>query len=127
MGIVALAIAGIEDHVHSLVELPPTMSLSKALNLLKSNSSCWMSKQRRGFSWQEGYGAFAVSVSNLATVKRYVPNQQAHHRVMTSKMNSSRFRKSMVCNTIPDKSSISAAPTALNSSSSLTQRFTRRG
>ena len=49
VGIVALAIGGIEDHVHSLVELPPTMSLSKALNLLKSNSSGWMSGQRRGF------------------------------------------------------------------------------
>jgi putative transposase len=59
------------------------MSLSKALNLLKSNSSGWMSEQRRGFSWQEGYGAFAVSVSNLAAVKRYVLNQQAHHRKMT--------------------------------------------
>ncbi len=42
-----------------------------------------MSGQRRGFSWQEGYGAFAVSVSNLATVKRYVLNQEAHHRKMT--------------------------------------------
>ena len=83
VGIVALAIGGIEDHVHSLVELPPTMSLSKALNLLKSNSSGWMSEQRRGFGWQEGYGAFAVSVSNLATVKRYVLNQEAHHRKMT--------------------------------------------
>jgi REP element-mobilizing transposase RayT len=80
VGIVALAIGGIEDHIHSLVELPPTMSLSKALNLLKSNSSGWMSDQRRGFGWQEGYGAFAVSVSNLATVKRYVLNQHAHHR-----------------------------------------------
>jgi REP element-mobilizing transposase RayT len=77
VGIVALAIGGIEDHVHSLVELPPTMSLSKALNLLKSNSSGWMSEKRRRFRWQEGYGAFAVSVSNLATVKRYVLNQQA--------------------------------------------------
>jgi len=83
VGIVALAIGGIEDHVHSLVELPPTMSLSKALNLLKSNSSGWMSEQRRGFGWQEGYGAFAVSVSNLAAVKRYVLNQEAHHRKMT--------------------------------------------
>ena len=49
VGIVALAIGGIEDHVHSLVELPPTMSLSKALNLLKSNSSGWMSRIPRGW------------------------------------------------------------------------------
>jgi REP element-mobilizing transposase RayT len=83
VGMVALAIGGIEDHVHSLVELPPTMSLSKALNLLKSNSSGWMSEQRRDFAWQEGYGAFAVSVSNLAAVKRYVLNQAAHHRNRT--------------------------------------------
>jgi len=83
VGMFALAIGGIENHVHSLVELPPTMSLSKAVNLLKSNSSGWMNDQRRDFHWQEGYGAFAVSVSNLPAVKRYVLNQQAHHRKMT--------------------------------------------
>lgn len=83
VGMFALAIGGIEDHVHSLVELPPTMSLSKAVNLLKSNSSGWMNDQRSDFHWQEGYGAFAVSVSNLAAVKRYVLNQEAHHRNMT--------------------------------------------
>jgi REP element-mobilizing transposase RayT len=83
VGIVPLAVSGIEDHVHSLVELPPTMSLSKALNLLKTNSSGWMGDQQRGFHWQEGYGAFAVSVSQLATVKRYVLNQEAHHRNRT--------------------------------------------
>ncbi len=83
VGMFALAIGGIEDHVHSLVELPPTMSVSKAVNLLKSNSSVWMNDQRLDFHWQEGYGAFAVSVSNLAAVKRYVLNQEARHRNMT--------------------------------------------
>jgi REP element-mobilizing transposase RayT len=83
VGMFALAIGGIEDHVHSLVELPPTMSLSKAVNLLKSNSSGWMNDRRRDFHSQEGYGAFAVSVSNLPAVKRYVLNQEARHCKMT--------------------------------------------
>ena len=83
VGMLALAIGGIDDHIHSLVELPPDMSIAKAVNLLKSNSSRWMKKTRRHFSWQVGYAAFAVSVSNLNRVKKYVRNQEVHHRKMT--------------------------------------------
>ena len=73
--------------------------VSKALNLLKSNSSGWMIEQRRGFGRQEGYGAFAVSVSNLAAVKRYVLNQQAHHRKMTFEDEFIALLEKHVCNT----------------------------
>jgi len=83
VNIVAVAIGGIEDHVHALVELPPTMSTSKAVNLLKSNSSRWMTQHGTRFAWQEGFGAFNVSVSNVPAVKRYVLNQEAHHKKMT--------------------------------------------
>ena len=83
VNIVALAIGGIEDHVHALVELPPAMALSKAINLLKSNSSRWMREQGIEFAWQEGYGAFNVSASNVAAVREYVLNQEAHHKKMT--------------------------------------------
>lgn len=81
--IMALAIGGIEDHVHALVELPPTMAVSKAVNLLKSNSSRWMKEQGLKFAWQEGFGAFSVSASNIPAVKKYVLNQVIHHRRMT--------------------------------------------
>ena len=82
-GVLALAIGGIEDHVHLLVELKPDMTVAKAVNLLKSNSSSWMKQQENKFSWQEGYASFSVSASNIPAVKRYVLNQESHHRKMT--------------------------------------------
>lgn len=78
-----LANGGIEDHVHLLIQLPPVLSLAKAVSLLKANSSSWMSEHGRNFAWQEGYGAFSVSASNMATVKRYIANQEKHHRRRT--------------------------------------------
>ena len=79
-GMIALAVGGTQDHVHLLFHLPPSLALAKAVLLLKSNSSKWMGEQGREFSWQEGYGAFSVSSSNLNAVMRYVQNQEAHHR-----------------------------------------------
>ena len=81
-----LAINGMPDHVHILFGMRPNQSLSDLIQDVKGSSSKWINEKRlvKGkFSWQEGYGAFAVCVSNLATVKRYVLNQQAHHRKMT--------------------------------------------
>ncbi|MBZ5532979.1 MAG: IS200/IS605 family transposase [Acidobacteriia bacterium] len=83
VNIVGLAIGGMEDHVHALVELPPSMSVSKAVNLLKSNSSRWMNQQGIKFAWQEGFSSFAVSASNVPAVKKYVLNQEIHHRKMS--------------------------------------------
>ena len=83
VGIIGLAIGGVEDHVHALVELPPSMTVPKAVNLLKSNSSRWMNQQGIEFAWQEGYSSFAVSASNIPAVKRYVLNQETHHRRMS--------------------------------------------
>ena len=74
---------GIEDHVHLLIQLPATLALAKAVSLLKSNSSSWMSEHGTRFDWQEGYGAFSVSASNLGTVERYIQNQAAHHKKIT--------------------------------------------
>jgi len=82
VGIWVHAIGGIEDHVHALVELPIRIHLPKAVNLLKSNSSRFMS-QRERFAWQEGYAAFTVSKSNLPAVVKYIRNQEAHHRKMS--------------------------------------------
>ena len=77
---IALAVGGTEDHVHLLFHLPPKLALAKAVLLLKSNASKWISEQRREFAWQEGYGAFSVSSSNLDSVIRYIQNQEPHHR-----------------------------------------------
>ena len=78
--ICSLAIGGTENHVHLLILLPPKLSLAKAVAVLKANSSKWMGEQGHKFSWQEGYGAFSVSSSNVDRVSRYIQNQEAHHR-----------------------------------------------
>ena len=82
-GFLVLANGGIEDHVHLLIQLPPALALAKAISLLKANSSTWMKEHGIRFGWQEGYGAFSVSASNLAAVERYIQNQPAHHRKIT--------------------------------------------
>jgi REP element-mobilizing transposase RayT len=76
----ALAIGGTENHVHILFHLSPKLALAKAVQLLKANSSKWMGEQGIDFAWQEGYGAFSVSSSNLENVARYIRNQEGHHR-----------------------------------------------
>ncbi len=57
----ASAIGGVADHVHMLVSLPATLSIAKAVQLLKGNSSKWIHEtfpKLQSFEWQEGYGAF---------------------------------------------------------------------
>lgn len=78
-GIQVLAVGGTENHVHMLVVLPADMALSDAVRTLKANSSRWVRETERLFAWQEGYGAFSVSPSQLDRVKEYIANQPAHH------------------------------------------------
>jgi putative transposase len=75
-----LAIGGTKNHVHLLLTVPQDLSVSKLLNVLKSNSSKWMNQTGKLFAWQRGYGSFSVSASNLATVTRYIERQEEHHR-----------------------------------------------
>jgi REP element-mobilizing transposase RayT len=79
-GIQVLAVGGTENHVHMLVVLPADMALSNAVRTLKANSSRWVRETDRLFAWQEGYGGFSVSPSQLERVKQYIANQPAHHR-----------------------------------------------
>jgi REP element-mobilizing transposase RayT len=81
--LVTVAVGGMDDHLHMLFHLPPTLALCDALRLLKTNSSSWMSEHKHGFSWQEGYGAFAVSASNVPKVVKYIHDQEIHHRKMS--------------------------------------------
>ncbi len=73
-------IGGMEDHVHMLIQLPPTIALAEAVLEVKASSSKWMGKS---FAWQRGYGAFSVCRSTLDRVARYIRNQEAHHRKMS--------------------------------------------
>jgi REP element-mobilizing transposase RayT len=80
-GMRALAIGGIEDHVHALISLPATMSIAEAVQLIKANSSGWINRGRRSrFEWQEGYFGCSVSRSQLARVSKYIANQREHHK-----------------------------------------------
>ena len=79
----ALAIGGTSDHVHALLSLPGMMSFSRAIQLIKAGSSKWIhdtfSNQKK-FAWQEGYGAFSVSASQVPKTIAYINNQKEHHR-----------------------------------------------
>jgi len=82
-GIFVHAIGGTDDHVHLLIQIPPSLALAKAVSTVKSNSSRWATEEGFPFAWQQGYAAFSVSASNLPAVVRYIQNQEAHHKKMT--------------------------------------------
>ena len=76
-------IGGTSDHVHLLLRWRPDESISKLLQILKSRSSGWVHQtfpQCGAFQWQEGYAAFSVSESQCEKVRRYIQNQDEHHR-----------------------------------------------
>ena len=83
-GLKPLLIGGVDDHVHLLVSMPPNVSVSEALKQIKGGSSGWVKQNIpgcRGFGWQDGYGAFTVSKSQIPEVEEYIRNQREHHRV----------------------------------------------
>jgi REP-associated tyrosine transposase len=81
--LLTFAVGGMQDHIYLLFRLPATMTLAQAVTLIKSNSSKWIREQGQNFSWQEGYGAFSVSSSNVNAVLKYIDNQKAHHRTIS--------------------------------------------
>ena len=79
----ALVIGGIEDHVHALFSLSKNHALKKIVEEVKKGSSKWMKTEgtkNRDFYWHNGYAAFSVSESNAPEVRRYIEQQQEHHR-----------------------------------------------
>lgn len=84
----AVEIGGVADHVHILLSLPATIAIAKAVQLIKGGSSKWVHDtfpEHHQFRWQEKYGAFSVSVSQLEKTREYIRNQEAHHRKITFK------------------------------------------
>src|SRR5688572_12294179 len=74
-GMKALAVGGVADHVHILLSLPATMSVAKAMQLLKGNSSKWIHETfptLGQFAWQEGYGAFSIGISGIEETRAYI-------------------------------------------------------
>jgi putative transposase len=82
----ALAVGGTADHVHILLSIPSATPIAKAIQLIKGNSSKWISDTFPGlgdFAWQEGYGAFSISVSGIDETIAYIQSQDEHHRRRT--------------------------------------------
>jgi putative transposase len=82
-GIRVLAVGGTENHVHILLAISAEAKLSEVVRTLKCNSSRWLRESKPLFAWQEGYGAFSVSPSQLERVRNYIANQAEHHNRRT--------------------------------------------
>ena len=84
----AIQVGGVEDHVHILCRFGRTITIADLLEEIKKRSSKWIKTQGLGyqkFYWQKGYGVFSISEPSIDAVRRYIQNQQEHHRVTTFK------------------------------------------
>ena len=85
-GGILLEIGGTADHVHLLAKFKADASVAEMLRRIKANSSKWFNERQKGrerFRWQTGYGAFSVSQSMVETLRRYIQDQETHHRRAT--------------------------------------------
>ena len=81
-----IAINGMSDHIHIFVGMKPNIALSDLVRDIKAGSSGFINENnwlRVKFHWQEGFGAFSYSQSDIDRVVRYIQNQEAHHRKKT--------------------------------------------
>ena len=81
-----IKVGGYSDHIHILCMLSKKIPLMKLIEELKSDSSKWIKNkgvEYENFYWQNGYGAFSVNPSEIATVITYITNQHEHHRKKT--------------------------------------------
>jgi REP element-mobilizing transposase RayT len=81
-----IAINGMAEHVHVLLRFPSKLAPAIMLKELKSRSSGWIHRTFEGlaeFDWQNGYGGFTVSKSQVDEVAAYIRNQKEHHKTMT--------------------------------------------
>lgn len=81
-----IIINGVADHVHLFIGLKPSISISELVRDVKNNTSNYINQQewlRNKFQWQEGYGAFSYSHSQIDSVYHYVLNQEEHHKKKT--------------------------------------------
>jgi len=82
----AILINGVGDHIHILCHLSRKFPIKDVIKASKTETSKWIKKKDprlKQFQWQSGYGIFSVSESNVGQVKRYIANQEEHHKKMT--------------------------------------------
>ncbi len=83
-----LAVFAMPDHIHLLVSISPSISISDLVRDIKAGSSKFINEKgwiNGKFSWQEGYGAFSYSRSSVDAVVKYILNQEEHHKKKTFK------------------------------------------
>ena len=81
-----LAIGGMPDHIHILIGFRATQSISDLMKDVKQSSSKWINENNFAnghFQWQEGFGAFSYSKSQISDVIKYIENQEIHHQKKT--------------------------------------------
>ncbi len=82
-GFRALQVGGEVDHAHTLIALPPTITVCRALQEMKGGSSKFMNETfftRKVFAWQDGYAAFSIGADAVRDVVSYIQNQREHHK-----------------------------------------------
>ena len=87
-GCKTIIVNGVEDHVHCFLGLKPTVSISELMKTVKSKSSKYINDHHftnSRFEWQEGYGTFSYSHSQIDAVYKYIVNQEEHHKKQTFK------------------------------------------
>ena len=91
-----LSIGGMTDHIHALVSMHPKQAPSDLMYELKRSSSLWINENKfvvGKFSWQEGFGAFSYSQSQISRVSKYIENQETHHKKKTFRQEYMDFLK----------------------------------
>ncbi|WDF80099.1 IS200/IS605 family transposase [Mucilaginibacter sp. KACC 22773] len=81
-----IIVNGVEDHVHCFIGLKPTVSVSDLMQTVKAKSSKYINDHSltpKRFEWQDGYGVFSYSQSQVDKVYKYIQNQEDHHKKQT--------------------------------------------
>ena len=84
----SIIVNGVADHIHCFIGLEPSMSVSDLIRDVKNNSSKFINEKgylKSKFQWQEGFGVFSYSHSQIDQVYNYILNQEEHHRKKTFK------------------------------------------
>jgi REP element-mobilizing transposase RayT len=92
----SIIVNGVADHVHCFIGLKPSIALSDLVRDIKNNSSKFVNENsfvKGKFQWQEGYGAFSYSRSQIDQVYNYILNQEEHHKRKTFKEEYLEFLK----------------------------------
>lgn len=92
----SIIVNGTSDHIHLFIGLKPSISISDLVRDIKNNSSKYINEKKLvmgKFSWQEGYGVFSYSHSQISNVYDYILNQEEHHKKKTFKEEYVNFLK----------------------------------